>query len=238
MPQAIGRDQRLLVDQYDISSYLTDIKASKDVEMYDTTTMTGTSKTYQPGLKNGKLSISYLWDQAAGGSDPVLQAALGSAAGQVVSYFPVGYAAIGNRAELLSSRLTNFEAGAGVADLLKGSSEIMSDGDMDGGVVLSPLTSRTGTGNYASVDNGVASANGGVGHLHVTVDNGTALVVKIQDSADDSSFADIITFTSIGVVGSERIALAVGSAVRRYVRAAVTTLTGTAFTFAVTFARR
>lgn len=235
---AIGRDQRLLFDQYDLSSYLTDLKASKDVEMYDTTTMTGTSHTYQPGLKNGKLSLSYLWSQAAGATDPVLQAALGAAAGGVTSYFPVGYTTIGNRAELCSGRLTNFEAGAGVADLLKGSSELMSDGDMDGGVVLSPLTSRTGTGDYASVDNSAATANGGVGHLHITVDNGSALVVKIQDSADDSSFADLISFANVGVVGSQRIELAAGSAVRRYVRAIVSTLTGTAFTFTVTFARR
>ena len=233
-----GREQRVLVDQYDISGYLTDVKASKDVEMYDTTTLTATAKGYQPGLKNGKLSMSYLWDQAAGASDPVLQAALGSASGQVVSYFPAGYSVIGNRVELFSSRLTTFEAGGGVADLVKGSSELMSDGDMDGGVVLSPLTSRTATANYASVDNLAATANGGVGHLHIIAEVGTVYVVKIQDSADDSSFADLITFTSIGVVGAERIVLAAGSAVRRYLRAILSTLTGTSVTFAAAFARR
>jgi hypothetical protein len=235
---ATGRDQRVLVDQYDLSSYLMDAKVSKDVELYDTTTFTSTSKTFQPGLKDGKLSLSGLWDQSAGATDPVFAAALGSSSGQAVSYFPAGYGTIGNRAEIFSSRQTNYEPGAGVADLVKISGAMQSDGGMDSAVVLHALGIETGTGDFASVDNGAASANGGVGQLHVTGDNGTALVVKIQDSADDSSFADIITFTSTGVVGSERIILAAGTAVRRYVRAIVSTLTGTSFTFAVLFARR
>jgi polyisoprenoid-binding protein YceI len=46
-----------------------------------------------------------------------------------------------------------------------------------------------------------------VGYIHVTAFTGTTGVVKIQHSANDSTWADLITFTTISAVTQERVAV-------------------------------
>jgi hypothetical protein len=54
-----------------------------------------------------------------------------------------------------------------------------------------------------------SSENGGVGYLHVTAFSGiTNVVVKIQHSVDDITYADLVTFATVTAVGRERLAVA------------------------------
>jgi hypothetical protein len=64
-------------------------------------------------------------------------------------------------------------------------------------------TTHAGTGGSFVRSN---SANGGVGYLQVTKMSGiTSATVKIRDSADDSTYADLITFTAVTAApGKER----------------------------------
>jgi hypothetical protein len=106
------------------------------------------------------------------------------------------------------------------------------------GVVLANTT-ITATTNFTSVDNGASSADGASGYLQVLTPTATdTYEVKIQDSPDDSTWADLGTFTLDGSArGSERIA--VTGTVDRYLRA-VATRTGAAadsFKLAVVIAR-
>ena len=100
---------------------------------------------------------------------------------------------------------------------------------------------KTATGNSSALNNGSASSNGGVGHLHVTANSGTSqtLDVTIEDSADGSSgWATILTFTQVTTTnGAQRVAIT--GTVRQYIRA-VYTIGGTSpsYTLGVTFARR
>jgi hypothetical protein len=69
-------------------------------------------------------------------------------------------------------------------------------GDEDG-KILQVLEAKTADWNQASVDNSASSANGGSGYMQCTAGSGfSAFEGKIQHSADDSSWADLITFTS------------------------------------------
>jgi hypothetical protein len=95
----------------------------------------------------------------------------------------------------------------------------------------------TAATNGTSIDT-TASANfGAQAYLQVFDFQGTDVTIKIQDSADNVTFADVTSFaftsvTSFPVV--ERIALANTATVRRYVRAITTTTGGfTSATFAV-----
>jgi hypothetical protein len=101
--------------------------------------------------------------------------------------------------------------------------------------VLQPLEAETTTFDGTSVDNGASSAFGGVGHIHVTAFSGTSATVKIQDSANDSSWADLITFANVTGVGAER--LLVAGQVDQYLRFAITADTFTSMTIACSFAR-
>lgn len=95
--------------------------------------------------------------------------------------------------------------------------------------------------NGASIDYGsVSTAFGLSAYLNVFAVTGTSVTVTLQDSADNSAFANITgaTFTAVsgGSSGSERIVTAAGGTIRRYVRA-VTTGTFSNAQFAVSFKR-
>lgn len=81
-------------------------------------------------------------------------------------------------------------------------------------------TDTSGT-NGASVDGGAASATGWAAYAAVIDVTGTNVVLSIEDSADNASFAAVTggAFTSVTVDRtSERIAGAAGATLRRYVR--------------------
>ena len=86
------------------------------------------------------------------------------------------------------------------------------------GQVLYPPTSISATTNGSSVDLLAASSNGIMAYLHITVaDAGGTWTLKVQDSPDDSVWADSITFTADGqtILSEQGIDTA---SVDRYVR--------------------
>lgn len=97
-------------------------------------------------------------------------------------------------------------------------------------------TDTTAT-NGASVDRGATYASTAFGlqaYLHVFAFTGTSVTVKVQDSADNSTFADLTGggFTAASGITSQRIATGLTQTVRRYLRV-VTTGTFTNAQFAV-----
>jgi hypothetical protein len=97
----------------------------------------------------------------------------------------------------------------------------------------------TAATNGTALDFGATSTLfGWQAYLHVFAVTGTSVTVKLQDSADNSTFADLTgaAFTAATGRTSQRLAGAAGSTVRRYVRA-ITTGTFTVGTFAVNFVR-
>lgn len=79
-----------------------------------------------------------------------------------------------------------------------------------------------------------SAAFGLQGYLHVFAFTGTSVTIKIQDSADNVSFADVTgaTFTLVNGVTKERIQTGRTQTIRRYLRA-VTTGTFSNVVFAV-----
>lgn len=104
----------------------------------------------------------------------------------------------------------------------------VTDADVDKcwGIVLANATSRSGTWNGTSVDNGASSANGLYAQLHVVDVFDTAYTFKIQDSPDDAAWADVITFTIDGTSLTAEASSAAGT-VDRYLRFQGTAGTGT-----------
>lgn len=103
--------------------------------------------------------------------------------------------------------------------------------------IRTDTTSTTGTG----VDRGAPLASTAFGltaYIHNFSFTGTSVVVKIQDSADNATFADLTgaVFTTITTgATAERITIGTTATVRRYLRV-VTTGTFTNFQFAVNVA--
>jgi hypothetical protein len=193
---------------------------------------------YQPGLENGSFSLNGFSDDAEEGSRTVWLAAKQAAGTQVITLFPSGYATLGNPAALGLSRLANFSEGGGIADLVPLSLSAPADGAIDGnGIVLHTLTEETEADDGTSVDNAASSLNGGAGNLHLIDFDGDDITVKVQHSANNSTWADLLTFTQLTDVGSEQKVSAAGATVNRYLRASWAGTFNSA-TFALSFARR
>lgn len=235
-----GKSSRLLLDSLALSGYLKGWEHSTERETADVTVEGDGGHKFLLGLDNGSLSLDGVFDDVddAGGQDEVLDTARGASAASVISCAPNGFA-VGQRVIAISARESNYAASSPVADAVTFAASWQSEGQVDVGVALHDLTAETATGNGASVDNAASSANGGVANLHVTAVSGTtpSMTVKVQHSADDSVWADLITFTAATAKTAER--LSVTGTVDRYVRG-TRTISGTSpsFTFALAFARR
>lgn len=85
------------------------------------------------------------------------------------------------------------------------------------GVVLHGIVSESAAGNTegaASVDNGGSSSDGLTADLHVpalTLGGYTNVVVKVRHSADDVTYADLITFAAVTSAGASERATAAGT---------------------------
>lgn len=148
--------------------------------------------------------------------------------------------AVGRSGSSAQARQTSYEVTSPVGDVVSASMEVQADGGIDRGVVLAGLSAVTSAGQGASVDNTSGTTGGGVAYLHVsgnTRDGSSTF--KVQHSADNSTFVDLLTFTAVSgsTTGGERIA--VNGTVNRYVRAAHTPGGSSgSVTYTITFARR
>lgn len=238
MPSFIhGKDSVVLYDQYNLSAYLNSIGANASVDVPETTAFGDEARTYIPGLKEGTISTEGMFDGSASAIDELFAAALGSASEQVVT---VSFnSSEGAGARLIKAQKTSYEISSPFDGVVSVTAESQGDEGVDLGVNLSGLTTFTATGNGTAQDNGAATTNGGVGHLHVTANSHSSTAdFKIQSSADNASWADLVTFTQVsaGTETSERVV--VTGSVPRYLRA-VRTLAGTGnITATIAFARR
>jgi len=238
MAPSPGYKARVLAGEFDLSSMCTQTDYAKERALIDVTTYKpGTvdqpDRDYIAGLASGSVTLGGLWDPAAGASDEVVAAVMDGSR-QVVTVSWQGAVAVGDRAICADGLQTGAPIESSLEDAVKFSSARQGSGAVKGGVVLHPVEAETGAGNFASVDNAVLGNGGAVANLHVLAFSGTSATVKVTDSTDDSVFADLITFTAVTAVGSERAA-AVGL-VNRYARVELTG-TFTSITFAVSFAR-
>lgn len=227
-----AQKSRLLVGDFHLTSYATQVGTSWQQDILDTTVLTDAAKTAIIGGDTSTLKMSGYYDLA----EHADLASWESSTAQPVTWAPNGLA-IGSEVWLQNALLSEFSSNAarnGVAGWDLGG---QTDGLTDFGVSLHNLGAETADGSAASNDGTAATTAGAVAHLHVTAFSGfSGAVVTIEDSANDSTWATIGTFTTVAGVTGERITIA--GTVRRYTRATVD-VTGTgSVTYAVALARR
>ena len=131
----------------------------------------------------------------------------------------------------------SMDGGKGVinADFLMDASQYTANFTTPAAVVLADETSISSTTSYTSADQAAQTTNGWTANLHVTATSSGNFALVIEDSADDSAWATLGTFTSTaGSVAGEF--LSGTGTVDRYVRLTATRTAGTV-TVIVTFAR-
>lgn len=180
---------------------------------------------------------AFLNDTASSGAHSVLKA---PASSNQVSFMLGSMAepTVGDPAYVMPamefSAPTTFNEQAAVltADFMPDASQTVP-AEMWGIVLQNGLLSATTNGT--SVNNGASSANGGHANLHVTATASGNFANKVQDSANDADWADLITFSADGsAVTSENGT--VSGTVDQYTRFQATRTGGTE-TVACTFVR-
>lgn len=238
----------VLVNGNIVSQYFTDLTFTNTRDKAETSAFKTLFKSYVAGLIDPVVTLSGLFDSSVStAEDPLLYGYLTAltAVDNSWIYAPlgaVGASAQGVTAYAIYGISTKYEIKSALNAANTITAEIQIDnqgGAVERAVVLSPWATQGAGGNSASFDSGVTStANGGV--LVVQTFNDTAsLVVNLQDSADNSTFANVTSY-NISPTNATTAAYrfpAAGTAptgtVRRYTRV---TWTGTG-TFLAMFAR-
>jgi len=236
-----GKNTTVLSDDFDLTNYLNSATAAYAVELPETTTFGSSDRSYIVGHNEGTISFEGLFDGTTSSADSIFHAALGNTTDKVVTISNDG-TSIGGRAILAAASSTSYEISSPLTDVVSVSAEAIADGGLDSGVWLVCQTAVSTTTNTTGVDNAASSTNGGVAHLHVTSNARSATtVIAVQHSADNSTWADLVVFGTVALSGldSERVEVASGTTVNRYLRTRTTIATGTgAITRSVAFSRR
>lgn len=237
MAFAHGKSTKVFYGSYDLSSYLNSVSLARTADQADTTTFGATYKTSIAGFTDGVISMEGFWDGTAGAIDALLAASLGSATNTIMTISRNAADAVGDQAELVQVKSTSYEVSSSINDVTAISAEVQGDGAIGVGKILHAHEAETSTAAETSVDGGASTTTGGIAHLHVTAASAAdTLDVIIEDSANDSDWATIATFTQATAITNE--AEVITGTIRRYVRASWT-IAGTepSFTFVVALAR-
>lgn len=242
MTKASGLGANFYVDGYDLSG---DVGALSRIGggLTGTQDVTGINKLAFERiglLRDGGMEFTGFFNAAAGQAHPVLSTL--PTTDRVASYF--NGTALGDPcASVVGKQLDYTPTRAADGSLTVASQALANGYGLEWGESLTAgIRTDTAATNGTAIDFGaVSTLFGAQAYLHVFTFTGTDVTVKIQDSANNSVFADVtgLTFTQTTAARtSQRIATAAGATVRRYVRAATVTTGGvTSVSFAVQFSR-
>lgn len=240
MPFQTAQASRVAVGLLNASGYTKGYSLTAQTAALDTTVLTDTSKTFIIGQDESSGSLDMLFDTV--GTTALQYDALKSqkATGPYpLTLCPDGFG-VGQVAVMVNAHLGNFTGSVAVADLVTCSAAFQDTGNFDVGLVVENFTAITTDTTGTARDQTAGTSNGGVAHLHVTAFSGlTNNACRIEHSVDGATnWATLCSFTTYTGVTSERVEVAAGTTVRRYLRV-VDDVTGTGSTTRfVSFARR
>ena len=233
-----GKRTVVLLNGTDMSPYLNEATTTQQVETAQTTTFADSDKTYITGLGDGTISMSGLFDDTANASDSVLRGAI-QQEDESLTVLPEG-ATAGARSLVANGQLTSYETTSPVGDVVAISAEFQADGGVYTGRALNALTNTGTSASLTGVDYSASSSNGSLMNLHVTANtrNGAA-TIKVQHSTDNSTWADLVTFSAVSASATVGESITSTGTVNRYLRA-THTLAGSSgsITYHVSAARR
>lgn len=211
-----------LVDGYDLKGVQTDFSCDVEGLFEETTALGDTWQAHTPtGIRRADMAQNGWFDDDSAS----VNAALNSL--QTTSRI-VGFSLAGNT---IGQKATGIQGAYGSkwtrklerGGLVKASATYTVSGQVDEGVILQSLATQTADWNTesTSVDNAASSSGGWVAYLWVkslTLGGHTGLAIKIRDSADNASWADLSSgaFTTVTTAPTAQRISAASGTVRRY----------------------
>jgi hypothetical protein len=227
MSKVSAKNATILISGSRFSTYASAYSAESMVDPIEATGFGDGSKNYLPGQATGRVTIDMMWDTTASTGVHAKMYNVGQAGGQTghVTIIPETYA-IGGVAISLPYMQSNYNPQGAVTDLIKiGSVNFESFGANSGvefGNVLYQAT-ITNTATSTAFDNGAATSGRYSGIIHIwTPTIVDTYAVKIEHSTNNSTWADLATFTITGSGQAITSARVTGTAVNRYRRVTAT----------------
>lgn len=230
MTKASAKNALIMIGGYNFSAYSTQWEEAITVPPSEVTGFGDESHNFIATLPQAQVNVNMLWDATATtGVNAILRPLSYS---KNITIIPEGYA-LGRRSlsmPFLQGNFTTTGNASGEA-IQAGSLAFVTTGSagFEMGWVLAHATiteTATGTGVLDPGDAAITATCAGVLHIWdtVTLDS---YEIKIQDSANNADWDDLVTFTLDGTaLNSERVAVASGT-VNKY-RRVVATRTGSA----------
>lgn len=240
MALAHGRSSRVHFGGLDLTGHLHTAELSIEVDNADVTTFDNS------GWRSNVAGLAGVTASFEGYQDVALQATVHAALGVdsgVLSWCPSGGGTVGDLVRMLPVSATSLGESAGMDGAAALSWAVAAQGCPALGYVLRPKGEDTNTTTGATRDDSAATSTGWVAHLHVFAVDGGSWVVKLQDSADSSSWSDVsggAFAAATGATAERLVSAATTTTLRRYVRYVATRTGGSAgdgITFALGLSR-
>lgn len=226
-----GSSTRALVNSTEISAEISGWSLGFNRQMSEVTCVGQTAgaagANFVPGLMSGTLGLRGPQQaDSTTGLTAQIQAAIGVDNAFLATCLPDGVA-VGKPAMFVLGDPTEYAVDATVADAVAMTFTAQADEAVEMGFVVAPLQAYTADAlTGTAVDRGASpltpTTHGLVAAMHVTAYSGfTGVSVKVQHSADSSSWSDLATFTNVTAVGYQRVAVANGTTINRYLRSSV-----------------
>lgn len=226
-----GKVTRLLFNGVELTSFFREHTTRLAMAPSDATVWGDTTHKFVSGITEGSVELNGLFSNSGTSDiDPVLQGVFGQAAPNELTLAPTGSFAIGAPVTIGDVLESSYEIRSPVADIVAVVASMQSTGGLESGRSLHDLAAETATGNGASsVDSatwlgttGVPTNAGLMAVAQVTAVSGTgppSLTLTVQHATDNTTWVDLLTFSAMTAVGSQRVALYTNTTVNRYLRA-------------------
>lgn len=245
MPFVHGKAASVWMDNVDASQFFNEAATEISVDTAETSTFQAGWKTFIEGVAGAKVAVKGFYDKV---NDAYLATNIQDG-GSVMTVIPGGSipAAIGDQARLVLVHDVQFAETSPVGGAVLAAASYQGDTPVGFGWVLhSVAVTDSGTTTGAGRNDGAATSTGWTAHLHILAITGspTSWTVKLQDSADGSSWADLagggFTATNVATGSAQRLRGATTTTtLRQWVRYVATVVGGTSptITFGLAYSR-
>lgn len=218
-----GKNAKILVNGYDLTSYFQNASMSLDSPALDKSVFGPAYKEYMAGLRfGGTFGLDGLWSGGAGEANAVMQAAFLAGTTSYITYLLNGDTA-GQPGHAFTVKLTGHAVSSVLDDLVKLGVETQITGSPLLGVSLAALAQRTAASQTTDgLDLGVGASGTLAGAMIQCTEitgGDTSVVVTVETASDAGFTADLGTIASATVtaIGGYLVPEA-SMTVRRYVR--------------------
>ena len=222
MAKKSGLGNLLLYNGVDISGDVSAVSISTPREVLDVTGISKSALERINGLSDASIEASIFFNDASSQAHLTLR---GLPTTDVIVAWAMG-TTVGDACAFLTAKQMNYDWSRGADGSLAGTvnSQLSSGTNLEYGNLLSAgLVTASSAASIASRDDGASTSNGAAAFLMIADINSGSPTVKVQESSNNSSWSDLINFSTVAD-GAEPSAerLSMSGSVARYLRITTT----------------